>query len=316
MDKKVYEMIAKLKKLVIPHPQYTAAFDQIVEAYQLNDAVNVQQNLLCIGSSGTGKSTLKSKIAAKYPSYSTGSKQIMPVLVIDTPSLPTVKNMAEAMLVQLGDPRFSRGAAVEKTTRILFFLKACEVKLIIFDELQHFIDQGNKAAPRQVSDWLKTLIDQSGASTVLMGLDQSEYLLQINEQLRRRFSRRLDLRAFNYKLKSDYWDFVRVIQTLDKALELGTPCVLTEDLVHRYHYATSGVIDYMVKLMIAAYVVAVRLQLDTINIFCLEEAFNEAIWSEAPKRLNPFNSQFEFHPLTKLGMPFHMPSRKRREVAI
>jgi hypothetical protein len=316
MNRQVYETIAKLKKLVIPHPQYTAAFDQIIEAYQLNDIVNVQQHLLCIGSSGTGKSTLKNKIAARYPTYSTDSQKIIPVLVIDTPSLPTVKNMAEAVLVQLGDPKFSRGSAVEKTTRILFYLKACDVKLIIFDELQHFMDQGSKAAPRQVSDWLKTLIDQSGASTVLMGLEQSEYLLQINEQLRRRFSRRIDLKAFDLTLESDYWDFVRVIQTLDKALALNIPCVLTEDLVKRYHFATNGVIDYMVKLMIAAYVVSVRLQLDTINAYCLADAFNEAIWSEAPKEMNPFNGRFKFNSLTKLGMPFHTPARKRREVVI
>ena len=40
------------------------------------------------------------------------------------------------------------------------------------------------------ADWLKHLIDEVGVPTVLLGLPRLESLLQINEQLRRRFSRR------------------------------------------------------------------------------------------------------------------------------
>jgi DNA transposition AAA+ family ATPase len=44
-----------------------------------------------------------------------------------------------------------------------------------------------------VGDWIKSLIDQTGVPTVFLGLPRLEQILQVNEQLRRRFSRRIRL---------------------------------------------------------------------------------------------------------------------------
>ncbi|MCP4597953.1 TniB family NTP-binding protein [Neptuniibacter sp.] len=305
MQRDHLETIARFKKTVIPHPQYVSAFEQIVQAYELNEQVGFQQNLICIGVSGTGKSTLKRKFYDQYPVIQTELGKRIPVLVIDTPSIPTVKNMAEAVLLQLGDPNFNKGSAIEKTGRILNYMKACEVKLVIIDELQHFIDQGNKAAPRQVSDWLKSLIDNSGASTVLMGLKRSEHILEINEQLRRRFSRRVDLKPFSIANQESFWDFFRVIKALDSVLMLPQPLELSEDLVHRFHCATNGVIGYAVNLIISAYQVAVRKKQDGLNLQCLEQAFTESIWLDGTGCSNPFNPSFKEKSLTKFWEPFN-----------
>ena len=302
-----FEVIAKFKSLVIPHPQYLAAFKQITEAYELNDQVSFQRNLICIGISGTGKSTLKRRIFEQYPPKYIDDRKLMPVLIIDTPSLPTVKNMAEAVLLRLGDPNFNRGSAIEKTVRILNYIEMCQVKLMIIDELQHLIDQGNKSTPKQVSDWLKSLIEQSGVSTVLMGLTQSENILRINEQLRRRFSSRVDLNPFNVDDQNSFWDFFRALKALDKVLELPEPLNLSEDLVHRLHYATNGIIGYMVNLTIAAYQIAITNQLSGINQTCLEKAFTSSIWSKGVGVSNPFSSKFNNKPLIEIGMPFHAP---------
>lgn len=104
--------------------------------------------------------------------------------------------MVETVLVKLGDPSFYKGSTTDKTHRIKNYLEKLEVKLVIFDKLQHFIDQGKTSNTFKVADWLKTVIDNTKVSTVLMGLDCNEQLLQINEQLRRRFSRRIDLKLF------------------------------------------------------------------------------------------------------------------------
>lgn len=306
-----YEVLARFQDLVIQHPQFKTAFDKIVEAYQLNTEIGFQLNLICIGMSGTGKSTLKRKVVERHPVYFTVDKKVVPVLAIDTPSLPTVKNIAEAMLMELGDPLFNKGSAVEKTARILHYIRECGVKLIIFDELQHFIDQGNRTAPRQVSDWLKTLIDQSGASTILMGLHQSEHILQVNEQLRRRFSRRIDLTPFS--INSPH--FPKVLKSLYRTVDMPLSGAVSQDLIRRWHYATNGIIAHMCTLIISSYQVAQRERLLSIHEGCLEKAFTESIWSEGQGRLNPFNSAFEFKALTNAGMPFHAPvsnDRRRR----
>ncbi len=305
MDKKQSEILIRFKNLVIQHPQFEAAMNRVIEAYQLNAETGFQVNMICIGMSGTGKSTLKRKVEERYPAVFTVDCKIIPVLVIDTPSLPTVKNMAEAMLFQLGDPMFNRGSAVEKTGRILNYLKQCEVKLIIFDELQHFIDQGNKAAPRQVSDWLKTLIDQSQVSAVLMGLEQSEHILQINEQLRRRFSRRVDLTPFSIRCNQSYQHFAKVLHGLYQVVEFPLAKNTDTDLYRRWHFATNGVMAHMVNLIICAYQVTLREGYSSINQRSLEAAFIECIWSQGEGRLNPFHRDFNFKRLTKPGMPFY-----------
>lgn len=301
-----HKTIAKIKRLVIQHPQFEHAYHLMVDAYEMNRDMNIPQHLICVGESGTGKSTLKQEIAKSYPPLIHTNKTIIPVLVIDTPALPTVKNLAEAVLVKLGDPIFFRGSSIDKTNRIFILCKQCEVKLIIFDELQHFIDRGKTHNALQVSDWLKSIIDGTQISTVLMGLERSEQLLNINEQLRRRFSRRITLSPFTLHKQQDIQSFAGVLTILDNSLALPLPMDLkNSDLLKRLHFATNGIISYMVNLMLGAYEIAFENDKQGIDLFCLEHAFIRNIWVQGIEHLNPFNPQFKWQRLNKRGMPFH-----------
>lgn len=298
--------IASLRKLVINHPQFEKAYQAIISAYQIKLCADSAQNIICVGRSGTGKSTLKEKLKITYPICEKDEKFIIPILVVDTPSVPTVKNMAEEVLIQLGDPQFSKGSAIEKTNRILNYIDLCEVKMVIFDELQHFIDQGKKRTPHEVSDWLKTLIDKAGVSTVLMGLDRSEELLRVNEQLRRRFSKRVDICPFDIKDKDSRKNFIGVIHTLDKKVGLPSSIDLSnKELIQSFYFATNGIIDYLVKLFMGAYEQAIRTRQNELTRECFQVAFNENIWVEGTGALNPFHKDFNRENLDKPGMPFH-----------
>ncbi|AZS51492.1 hypothetical protein DM558_12250 [Entomomonas moraniae] len=119
MDKSlIHKTIAKIKQSVIIHPQLQQAYELIVNAYEMNCSVGIPQHLICVGDSGTGKSTLKEQIAKSFPPIVLEDRLILPVLVINTPPLPTVKNLAETVLIKLGDPLFHKGSAIDKTHRI------------------------------------------------------------------------------------------------------------------------------------------------------------------------------------------------------
>lgn len=267
MFNSIYQATQANRETVIHHPQFDSAYQGIMNANEMNKQIGVAQNLVCIGCSGTGKSTLKNIIERAYPIYETEDRRCIPILIVDTPALPTVKNMAESVLVKLGDAMFYRGSAMEKTFRILNFLEKCDVKLIIFDELQHFIDQGNTSSPRQVSDWLKTLIDKAGISTVLMGLECSEQILAINEQLRRRFSRRIDLKAFSISNAESSSTFIGVLMKIDEVLNLPQRIDFSKDpqRLEQLYFATNGIMDYMVKLLLGAYEVAINVEVVLLN---------------------------------------------------
>lgn len=304
MNKHHIQLLSKLNGLIVKHPQFESAYKQISECFELKSA-GVSLNLLCLGMSGTGKTTLKETFLNKHLPYQARDRKIVPVLVVDIPSLPTVKNVSEAVLLELGDPLFNKGTAIEKTSRILTLVKACQVQLIIFDEIQHFVDQGNRSTPGQAADWLKTIIDRSNTSVVLMGLERSEHILRLNEQLRRRFSRRINLEPFSLAKTTSYWDFIRVLRAMLNVVGMLEETVLSENLIKRIHYATNGIIGYMQTLIMAVFRGAALHGKSHIDIEEFEIAFTESIWSMGVGANNPFNEDFSFKRLIKPGMPFH-----------
>lgn len=303
----LYQIIAEIKQLVILHPQFQKAYEIIINAFEMNCNVGIPQHLICIGESGTGKSTLKEQIAKSLPPTEQEDRLIVPVVMVDTPAKPTVKNLAETVLIKLGDFAFHKGSTTDKTNRIHNYFRRLGVKLIIIDELQHFIDHGKVTDTLQLSDWLKGIIDNTKVSTVLMGLNRCEHLIQVNEQLRRRFSQRINLRPF--VLPEDQQSFVGVLVKLQEKLHMLKPIDLSNsELIKRIYFATNGIIDYMVKLLLGAFEIALDKNLLAVTQYCLEQAFTERIWIQGKEQLNPFNHQFKWQRLDKKDMPFYKQS--------
>jgi Bacterial TniB protein len=297
---------AVVLKMVIKHPSFNEAYQLIKEAYLFNVQTGMAQNYLVVGPSGTGKSTLSDMLVKEFPVVEQTDRKNIPLLAIEIPPLPTIKNLAEEMLVQLGDPLYYRGSAIEKTTRILHLIKACQIKIILFDEMHHFVDQVHKKAPAEVADWLKSLINKAQISTVLMGLERTQIILDANEQLRRRFCRRIDLKPFDLVCPTSRSYFLGVIKKIDEELAMLLPLdIQQEGIARQLHFATDGLMGYIVKLMLGAFQIAKSLNLPGIDRQCLEKAFSDYVWVEGVGKLNPFNPQFIGQKLNKRGMVFY-----------
>jgi GTPase SAR1 family protein len=297
---------ASVSRLIIKHPGFNQAYQLLKDAYLFNEQTGLSKNYWLVGPSGTGKTTLMDMLVKEFPPVDQADRKSIPVLAINIPALPTIKNLAEEMLVQLGDPLFHRGSAIDKTIRILNLIKACDTKLILFDEMQHFVDRGRKRAPAEVADWLKTLIDKAQISTVIMGLERTQIILDANEQLRRRFSRRIDLKPFDLECATSRSHFLGVIKKIDAVLAMASPLNLQQEgIAKQLHFATNGIMDYIVKLMLGAYHVAVSHDLPGIDRECLEKAFSESVWVEGVDKLNPFNPNFIGQRLDQRGMVFY-----------
>lgn len=297
---------AVVSRLIIKHPAFNEAYQLLREAYLFNQQTGLTKNYWVVGPTGTGKTTLMDMLVKEFPPVERVDRKSIPILAINIPALPTIKNLAEEILVQLGDPLFYRGSAIDKTIRILHLIKVCDIKLILFDEMQHFVDRGHKRAPAEVADWLKTLIDKAQVSTVIMGLERTQIILDANEQLRRRFCRRIDLKPFDLECPASRSHFLGVIKKIDEALAMSSRLDLQQDgIVRQLHFATNGTMDYMVKLMLGAYQIAVNRNLPGIDRQCLEQAFSNSIWVEGVGKMNPFNSQFIGQRLDKRGMVFY-----------
>lgn len=312
---------ADISRLVIQHPDSERAMTQLRGAYIYNVQTGIPQNELLLGSTGTGKSTIKRVLVKEFGPEVREDRTIIPILTVDVPANPTIKNVAETILIKLGDPKFEKGSEASKTKRITHLVQKLGVKMIIFDEMQHFIDQGNRRTPIQVSDWLKTIINDAKVSTVLMGLNRTEILLEVNEQLRRRFSNQIVLKPFGFRTSQELVNFVGVLKRIDRSLGLPWPLSFDDmNLIKSMHFATNGIMDYMVKLMLGAYRIAQEEGFTEINHTCLERSFTEYIWVDGVGKANPFNKLFNGRRLVKPGQPFYdsnlLTSKKDERVSL
>jgi hypothetical protein len=231
---------------------------------------------------------------------------VVPVLHVPIPSAATIASVADAMLTRLGDPGITVGTISARTARAIKLARALKVEVLLFDEAQHIQDRGQSPTQYMVGDWLKTVIDEVAVPTVLLGLPRTENLLQVNEQFRRRFTRRRDMRMgqdTDTPIESECLQlFICLAETLPMAITAGT--FGWEELWSRVYYASDGRVAYVKKLLAGAIRLAIERDSKEIDPTLLKEAFTREIWWDGINALNPFANEFCFRRLNRPNEPF------------
>ena len=295
-----------LKEECLEFPAFRAAFDQMTANLQLYRTTGVAQHLLILGESGTGKTTLSRLFAARYPRHVQPDRDIVPVLWVAVPPAATIVGTAEAILAQLGDLAPTTGTISKKTTRAVRLFQGCSVEMLLLDEAQHINDRGRARTQYFVGDWLKSFIDAVGIPVCMLGLPRSESLLQVNDQLRRRFTHRLSLAVHVEGRDSSNEQCLRLFSTLADMLQTKFRAhpYGWQELGQRLHFATDSRISYVKQLLVGAFHILSAEDLDAITVDVLERAFASSIWSAGVGALNPFNPNFVFRGLDRMGEPF------------
>jgi hypothetical protein len=317
-----YSAIARFKNEYLSFPPFARAMEEVDSLLQLYRQTGIAKNLLIQGESGTGKTTLCLALRQKYPQVSLAERDLIPVLHVPIPAAATVAGMLEVMLEKLGDPSPSAGTNSAKAARFIKLARACGVELMLFDEGQHVQDRGKHSTQYLVGDCIKMIVDEVGVPTVLLGLPRVEMLLRVNEQLRRRFTCRLQMALGQHTTFPLHMECLQLFTSLAPAL----PVPLTpgnydwDEFGRRLHAATDGRVGYVKVLLLGAIGLVFRHNLKEISPRELETAFTEEIWDAGIGPLNPFNEEFEFRQLRRVAEPFEptLPattSRRRRENA-
>ncbi len=306
-DNDVENKVMSFRSNLVRHLRFQKAFKEISRCHRMGRyRFDEPGCLLITGESGCGKSTLRKEYASQYPRFEMDDRTAIPVLHLELPSQPTVKNVAERILIELGDPFAEKGSAEGKTARIITLMKECGVELVILDEFQHFVDRSSDKVEYKVADWLKSIINASKVPFVLMGLPRCQRILEVNEQLRRRFPSKVELHRFRIDRKNDRQQFVGVLKTLEKTLPIPKPSALTDkNVIPRIYFATHGIIDHTMRLIGESLYIALSEGRDTIDQEVLREAFERSIWEDARDKDNPFHASFEDRHLNKVGEPFN-----------
>ncbi|WP_080970760.1 TniB family NTP-binding protein [Burkholderia cepacia] len=306
-----YARMKEVERILIPHRQFKDVVARLQHVLDLSRHGADPRHTLLVGESGTGKTWIARYIRSILPESESEDAHIKPVLVVETPTSPTLKSLAQAMLVALGDPLASLGNAEVKRLRALALMRQCRVRMLIVDELQHFLDHGSHNSPQSVADWLKSFVEDARIPCLLMGLPRSTAILTLNEQLRRRFSARIELVPFSIEREDEEIEFRTILNALDEMLPCQRRSGLAEaETARRIYIATNGLIGYIRRLTTGAFELMVAANQPSIDRSLLQQAFVQEIWRGGQNELNPFHPKFSFRRLDRPGEPFAPTSRR------
>lgn len=288
------EKIELIEKILIHYP----LFEEIVKAIaDCHDRVQKGRRPKCFfitGKSGAGKSTLVEYYAKQYPRRYTEAGAVIPVLLTKVFTPATVKGMVTNFLSDLGDPCATRGSKVAQTIRIVKLLKACKVELILLDEFSDLIDRRTDTVMQDAAQWLRQLVDAVDISVVVIGLPSAERILHVNSQLRRRFSARKDLKAFEWETIDNRKNFRKLLYAIELQLPFAEPSNLADsDIAFRTYCASHGLIGYIMKIICSAAVYAIRENGNRITLDLLAEAYDEEVSRVDPNKGNPYRIEME-----------------------
>ena len=184
--------------------------------------------------------------------------------------------------------------------------KACGIEIILFDEAQHLHDRGQARSHYHVSDWIKQLIDALKIPIVFLGLPRTESLLVVNEQLRRRFSKKMYLTLNQDNTEELSQQCLQMLLSLSQTFPVRIVAgeYGWENFSSRLYYATDARIAYIKRLMANILKFAMQAGFEEVGPADFETVYQQEIWWESEGALNPFNSKFAFRRLDRAGEPF------------
>jgi len=288
----------------IMFPAFEEGLQTIATAHKRYLTSGAARGVFITGQSGSGKTTLLERYAAQFPRYDGDDRTYIPVLYVITPSRPSVKFLAKAILVAMGAP-YANQAGEDSTEDIIALLAACGTQLLCIDEIHHTVTALDKREFNRVTEWLKTIINRAKIPLITAGLPRSIELLQLNEQLKRRMATQYYLRPFSFHDQRHATEFKAVLSRIQKSLPLACVALDKTELAQRFYIATNGLIDYVAKILDGAIVSCLLKSQSEISLGDLAEAFATHVWPDVPDRLNPFTAQIEtLRPLTEANEPF------------
>ncbi len=285
----------QIEGIRVTYPRWQRIVDEIGRCHEWGPVAAEPPCLLLVGPTGAGKSTLVGAYAREHPPLLTEAGVTYPVVRATIPTPATIKALAIALLAALGDPRAASGTVGSMTYRLTRFFRDCRVELLILDEVQHFRDRDSRRVLENASNWLKTLIKETGVACVLVGLQgEVEEVVGLNPQLARLFGAPHVLLPFAWEERrpETVREFVAFLTLLEGALPLPErPELAALATARRLHGASGGVMAHLMELIRGATYLALAEGRATLDLEVLGRAFEQRLASVRRGTANPFRSE-------------------------
>jgi hypothetical protein len=289
-----------IESTLVPHTAFERAKTRVEQCLSYSRISSDPICLALVGESRTGKSRVLEETASMMPRTRNEEGAVVPILCVTTPGRPTVKGVAGAMLQSLGDPKWEAGSENNKTVRLKNFLARCQTRMIMLDEFHHFFDKGTHSIFFEASDWLKTIVDNTGVALVVSGLESCISVLRRNEQLAGRFCAPVFMRRFHWLVREDRDEFLAVLSAFHDAMSkyLSIPELHNEGMAFRIWCATGGLMGYLTKFLRQVVWNACDSRTPSISLNGFDAAFRDSICTLGDEHslVSPFSRSFIAEP--------------------
>jgi hypothetical protein len=178
-------------------------------------------NLLLIGETNNGKSTISQQFAARYPPHDhpEGEAVRSPVMVIQTPQVPAENRLYEELLDAVYAPYRPGHSVSQKLRQVRTIFRHLHVRLLILDELHHIL-AGRVAQQRVFLNTLKFLGNDLQIPIVGIGTVDALRAVQTDPQLANRFE------VFTLPKWTLDTEFRKLLASFEQVLPLRRPSSL------------------------------------------------------------------------------------------
>ena len=220
------------------HPTFNEGLTFITRAYR-----SYGRTPLCYyitGESGVGKTKL-AKVAHEEILNNTSmdpEANIIPVLFVTLAQGALPNEVRKHILKLLNvDPSGYGGDNLE--TLFQQQLKACQVRLIFFDEFHHLVRASDKDVNRNAANFIKTVIDLK-IPVILLGTPEGTKLFKLHKELRSRVKKgvELELMSIDKDVHKEY--FTLFVQERMTHFPLDTIELDSSERIKRLFLATRG----------------------------------------------------------------------------
>ncbi len=282
--------------IIITYPRYKSILEEVDYMFRRAQSSREPLGLFLTGLMGTGKTTITDTILALHPPNRVAGVMKRPVVRATVPSRATDRSVASALLRAFGDPRWDKGTLTNMTFRLIECVKKAETRIVIIDEVQHFMDQNSNKIVVDAANWFKTIIKDEDVhiGCIMVGLHhEANLLLDANGgQLGSFFgsTRTLEPLAWDNEDDLSKNEFYRFMTELDRLLPFdGEIGLVDADVAWRCHVASAGMLRPLMRLVRRAAHTAIDHRIATVNQDLLAEAFDLMDHSDRRDIPNPFD---------------------------
>lgn len=242
---------------------YTYATQALIELEDLFKWPNRQrmQNMLLVGATNNGKSMIIEKFRRQHlPELSSdGSKEVIPVVVMQMPSEPSITRFYTMLLYAMNTPIARRLRVPDLETLALRIMKETKVRMLIIDELHNML-AGGPSVRREFLNLIRFLGNILRIPIIGVGTEDAYRAIRADDQLENRF------KPFILPRWKDDDELIALLASFAAAFPLRRTSDLYSQEIARYILArTEGTIGEISMLLIYAAIVAIETGEEAIN---------------------------------------------------